>query len=1086
MKNVIYILSALFLILFVTACDLSDKGNGDVLVDTAALEAKISEAESAKTGVRTDTAADNVPLGVSWVTTGEMSALDTAIEFAKNIRDTSNNQTTIDNAVTSLTTAINAFNAAKKSGTNEPVNTSALLAKIAQANIAKIGVVETNDGSTVAMFFDWVLPAVMTTFNTAITTAQGVSDTATKQADVDAAVTALEAAITAFNTAKAKGTKSDGFSQEDLDELIANSNAIKIDVIEGTDANDVAPGAKWVEVSFFSDLESKITQAQGVIEPGHELDLIYNALGAAYMAFAGALKTGNVPNKTALSAAIDAADTAKTGVLPAENAASATSGSKWATAAQFSPFNAAYSSATTVNGDPNATVNQVNAATTNLVSATSTFSSQVTANGPGTYVPVVTNATVTITGLDSYNGKGAAVILFDSFDTLILFSLPVNTGLGEDYIINGTLTVDLVKLGGHYTPWNEGGLWYMYILIEGEYNGMRFTPYMINTSAHNFTTNPTPIIAFSNFYLMEVFSITIDQYVLIMSEGQVTFEDHFGPSTDWETFIISVSPYGNYQDWFDDMENSGGVIRQDPELNNHFLANTPINANTRMYSNFAFWDTGSNDNSGRVIGALSGSIPLQDIPAGATVYITASGRCPNTGEQKWGSRTSTINTGGSSSGNFYFNIPIREYDFNEYESPYQYWDIEFRLYVEVSNNRGFDIYLDEKMLNEPFIEGPPNSSIDKSLPSNFFAPVSLAYVTLSGNINVSYNGAAAPRIRLFVDPAEGGSGYLGITEFSNSAANFSYEIFIRREEAVRGVNLWIAGFNDSNQGDHSTLFNFRVPVGNIPLNSNSIFNIDVGNLTTNTVRVLNAPAGSYNLYVIDNYNYLNGSYTSDFTGTGTGSGGSITLNSWPYYAEPWAWYRVIIDTGSEVRVTRITNPVFHGVSVVDWNGMGTLTIDSSHKKALRVTALESWAGLDIIQDGYSFQENDEIYIKGVNMTDGNQILLNTNHGAWRALGGWQSIYYVGNTFENTFFLSSADIDAINANSGDQPKSIRIRGNATENGVFIINELRVRRGGTIILDLSARLSTLSVGITDPYDIDSRLQQAGTVSFEVIGP
>jgi hypothetical protein len=90
--------------------------------------------------------------------------------------------------------------------------------------------------------------------------------------------------------------------------------------------------------------------------------------------FNGKKATGTVPDKTALNAAITAANTAKQGVVQAASAAEALLDSKWATPAQFTPFNTAYTAATDALA-ATATKNAVDTATSGLNAATPTFSS---------------------------------------------------------------------------------------------------------------------------------------------------------------------------------------------------------------------------------------------------------------------------------------------------------------------------------------------------------------------------------------------------------------------------------------------------------------------------------------------------------------------------------------------------------------------------------------------------------------------------------------------------------------------------------------------------------------------------------------
>jgi hypothetical protein len=78
----------------------------------------ISAADAAKSGVVVNTAAANVPAGISWVTQTEMDAFNSAITTARGVYDADDkSQTQIDDAKTSLQNATSAFNNQKKAGT---------------------------------------------------------------------------------------------------------------------------------------------------------------------------------------------------------------------------------------------------------------------------------------------------------------------------------------------------------------------------------------------------------------------------------------------------------------------------------------------------------------------------------------------------------------------------------------------------------------------------------------------------------------------------------------------------------------------------------------------------------------------------------------------------------------------------------------------------------------------------------------------------------------------------------------------------------------------------------------------------------
>ena len=233
--------------------------------DTAALDAAIDAAETAKSGVAVDTDAANVAAGTRWVTQAELSALETAVTAAQAVAGNADaTQAQVDGAVTALTTATTAFNAAKKEGSKtggpSAADKTALAGAIDAANTAKAGVAVATDAANVATGTKWVTQADMTAFEAAITAAQAVAGNAdATQAQVDDAVTALTTATTAFNAAKQDGSKPDTAA---LTAAISAATAAKTGIVVNTDAANVAIGIKWVSQAAMTVFETAISAAQ--------------------------------------------------------------------------------------------------------------------------------------------------------------------------------------------------------------------------------------------------------------------------------------------------------------------------------------------------------------------------------------------------------------------------------------------------------------------------------------------------------------------------------------------------------------------------------------------------------------------------------------------------------------------------------------------------------------------------------------------------------------------------------------------------------------------------------------------------------
>jgi len=133
--------------------------------------------------------------------------------------------------------------------------------------------------------------------------------------------------------------------------------------------------------------------------------------------------------------------------------------------------------------------------------------------------------------------------------------------------------------------------------------------------------------------------------------------------------------------------------------------------------------------------------------------------------------------------------------------------------------------------------------------------------------------------------------------------------------------------------------------------------------------------------------------------------------------------------------------------------------DGELVKALKVTVISNWAGFDLQNGGASglaFEAGDEIELKVSLVTSGAQILLNIDHDGWEPIGGWNPDGPV--SLEEVFTLTAAEVASIAAAT---PSNIRIRSNQA-NAVFILEELKVTRGTTVLFDLADIIADVPVG------------------------
>jgi hypothetical protein len=692
--------------------------------DKTALIAAITAAEAAKAGVAVNTTAANVPLGTSWVEAGDMATFTGKITAAGVVRDsTSANQGVVDAAVEALNAAISTFNGAKKAGTGTPVDKDALIAKITEAKTARDSVIVAEDGDDVVIGKNWATQAQIDTLNEVITAAES----AITQVQVNTALTNLTTALTAFNdvVSTQQGTKADGFMQDDLDALIEQAIAARaVTPVSTENGADIPPTGVWVNQTDRDTLNAAINAASGSPEDPNEA---YLALSDALIAFNAARQPGVTPDKTGLHTAITDADAAKNGVVPATNSDGAPSGSYWVTQEQLDALVGVYTASVSTYNSADASQIDVDEAVEALDAAVSTFND---AKALGT----ATNR-LTITGLQQIygNGTGLGIALLEE-----------NFGVLEE----GDENFDAV----HFTKatvtdgsvvWDLSGL----DDISGDSYYVGFTAdeilFFISQEKITFTGFPASRSYGTHFQLMP-WSFQLGDIIYIESEETLDslFEADYGVDyADWvkystEDLKEKVTPQLSS---LVDMH-----FFKDPGFTQPYNGTDVMNAETVVYLKLRLW-SGGDDDRGEKIGEIRGTIALTDIPdfiGELEIRAFSSGAFDSRDEIELSGIT-------EDSGTVNWTISLCENDGN--------WDlitgnteVYFNLWVKINGiNGGFEFNLGPKILNMDN-KGEGISGVN-------FTNVSLAYVTLSGTINVTYQGGLVPKVRINAS-GTGGSG----------------------------------------------------------------------------------------------------------------------------------------------------------------------------------------------------------------------------------------------------------------------------------------------------------------------------------------
>jgi len=124
--------------------------------------------------------------------------------------------------------------------------------------------------------------------------------------------------------------------------------------------------------------------------------------------------------------------------------------------------------------------------------------------------------------------------------------------------------------------------------------------------------------------------------------------------------------------------------------------------------------------------------------------------------------------------------------------------------------------------------------------------------------------------------------------------------------------------------------------------------------------------------------------------------------------------------------------------------------DGEGKLALEVTVKESWAGVDLKDEGIEFRVGDKVYLKfghKPGTASGAALIFNALHSGWQPIRGWTYGDSGESPQQNTLTLTSAHIQQIkkittgDGDRSDGPATLRLRSNSV-NSIITIYELKV--------------------------------------------
>jgi hypothetical protein len=514
---------------------LNVKKNGSAdPVNTDALSAKITNAETARDSVIIAANAGEAAQGAKWATQAQFDALNTAITAAKTARTEATTQSAVDTAVSTLNSAITTFNGAV-SGNGAGTKTTgfsqaALDALKVTANAAKTGVTPSTNGDDVPPTGTWVTQTALETLNNAITAASSPPT-------IDSAYLSLQSALTAFNNAKQPGTTPD---KPALFNAVKSADNAQDEVAVAASKDEAPAGSDWVTQAQSEALktvyDASLAAAGSQDATKVQIDAALSALNSAITAFNNA-KTANgkgtTPDKSTLTTAIGNAESAKAGVVVAANRDGAPAGSDWVTQAQSDALKTVYDASVVVRNNNKASKVQVDAALSALNSAITAFNNAKTANGKGTG----TNK-ITITGLEALYENGTeevGVSLFADKPTDFVDFEPAAYGMGT--VTTGSLVVPLYSSEqAQETPWAGSGSFYVAFTAIKDFEDFN----IVFISKEKVAFNGTAVSkAYTNNFELPIYSITLNDYgiqeamTLNVFIEKATAEMPGGPYTDY-------------------------------------------------------------------------------------------------------------------------------------------------------------------------------------------------------------------------------------------------------------------------------------------------------------------------------------------------------------------------------------------------------------------------------------------------------------------------------------------------------------------------------------------------------------------------
>ena len=217
---------------------------------------------------------------------------------------------------------------------------------------------------------------------------------------------------------------------------------------------------------------------------------------------------------------------------------------------------------------------------------------------------------------------------------------------------------------------------------------------------------------------------------------------------DW--FLKVTNPSITYDAW----SQREGLMYKDNKMKMPFAGSDIVNENTVIYIDFPI------NGYGKKIGVLTGTITLNDIPGPAApkVWIRNYRFANNSPAEWWFAGKVNMSNVDSTTATLNWTIPVYE----QYEEGWGFLpNLQSRFSILVLPAGGMKGY--EVSIPTPKIIDNANSNVGS------LGPVSIKGITLSGTINVTYDGEPVPFVEMSI--LDGGNALLNTAHFSPSGTS---------------------------------------------------------------------------------------------------------------------------------------------------------------------------------------------------------------------------------------------------------------------------------------------------------------------------